>query len=78
LHLVHGEDKKYYIKRQEDLYQSNEIVKFFWPGGATIIWFWQVFATFLCIIGALALSPVTWMEQRHANNALTNGVKNGL
>ncbi|TVY82213.1 hypothetical protein LSUE1_G007321 [Lachnellula suecica] len=68
LHLVHSsKDSKYYIKLQEDLYQSNEVVKFFWPGGATIIWFWQMFATFLCIVGALTLAPVTWMYQKRAN-----------
>ncbi|KAH8656122.1 hypothetical protein BGZ60DRAFT_417824 [Tricladium varicosporioides] len=73
LHLVHAsEDNKYYIKSQEDLYQLNEIVKFFWPGGATIIWFWQMFATFLCIVGALLLAPMTWMKQRHANKV--NGI----
>jgi hypothetical protein len=59
LQLKHGEDSKYYIKSQEDLYQLNEVVKFFWPGGATIIWFWQMFATFLCILGALTLAPIT-------------------
>ena len=73
LHLVHSaDDNKYYIKSQEDLYQSNEVVKFFWPGGATIIWFWQMFATFLCIVGALLLAPVPWIEQRHANQSGMN------
>lgn len=74
LHLYHSkEDSKYYITSQEDLYQLNEVVKFFWPGGATIIWCWQMFATFLCIVGSLLLAPVTWIEQRHANKL--NGVK---
>jgi hypothetical protein len=80
LQLVHSaNDGKYYIQSQEDLYQSNEVVKFFWPGGATIIWFWQLFATGLCILGALTLSPITWVEQRHANRVNgVNGVKRGL
>lgn len=51
-------------------------MKFFWPGGATIIWFWQLFATAMCILGALVLAPVTWIEQRHANKV--NGVKKSL
>ena len=73
LQLVHSEhDGKYYIKSQEDLYQPNELVKFFWPGGATIVWFLQLIATFSCIAGALLLTPVTWMEQRHAEKL--NGV----
>jgi len=69
-------DNKYYIKSQEDLYQLNEVVKFFWPGGATIIWFWQMFATFLCIVGALMLAPVTWMIQRQSKKV--NGVSKHL
>jgi len=77
LQLVHSaHDGKYYIQSQEDLYQLNEVVKFFWPGGATIIWLWQVFATGLCILGALMLAPITWVEQRHANSV--NGVKKGF
>lgn len=51
-------------------------MKFFWPGGATIIWFWQLVATAMCILGALVLAPVTWIEQRHANKV--NGVKKSL
>jgi len=74
IRLVQSEnDGKYYIKSQEDLYQLNEVVKFFWPGGATIIWLWQIFTTGLCILGALVLAPLTWMEQRHVNQV--NGVR---
>lgn len=77
LHLVQSEDdKKYYIKGQEDLYQLNEVVKFFWPGGSTILWFWQLFNTLMCIAGALILAPITWLEQGHSNRV--NGVKKGL
>lgn len=64
---------KFYIKSQEDLYQSNEVVKFFWPGGSTVVWLWQLLATFMCILGALLFAPITWIEQRHALK--TNGVK---
>jgi hypothetical protein len=72
--LSHNSSKgKFYIKSQEDLYQSNEVVKFFWPGGATIVWLWQLFATLMCILGALVFAPITWMEQRHA--VKINGVK---
>jgi hypothetical protein len=77
LQLVHSaNDGKYYIQSQEDLYQLNELVKFFWPGGAIIIWLLQVFATGMCILGALVLAPITWVEQRHANGV--NGVKKGF
>lgn len=77
IYLVQSEDdNKYYIKGQEDLYQLNEVVKFFWPGGATIIWLWQLFATGLCILGALCLAPITWIEQGHSNKV--NGVQKSL
>ncbi|PQE20127.1 hypothetical protein CJF30_00001422 [Rutstroemia sp. NJR-2017a BBW] len=29
--------RKYLIQRQEDFYQSNEVVKFFWPGGTKVM-----------------------------------------
>ena len=64
---------KFYIMSQEDLYQSNEVVKFFWPGGATVVWLLQMFATLVCILGALLFAPITWMEQRQSLK--TNGVK---
>ncbi|KAM0163074.1 hypothetical protein ACHAPG_001446 [Botrytis cinerea] len=54
---------KYLIKHQEDLYQSAELVKFFWPGGTQIISFWRLIATFLCILGAMIFAPMTWMEE---------------
>ncbi|QSZ29243.1 hypothetical protein DSL72_003755 [Monilinia vaccinii-corymbosi] len=54
---------RYLIKHQEDLYQSTEIVKFFWPGGTQIVGFGRLVATLLCIVGAMAFAPITWMEQ---------------
>lgn len=67
LHLSYHSDKnKYFITSQEDLYQSNEVVKFFWPGGATVIWAWQWVATFACILGSLFLYPITWAEEKIA------------
>ena len=52
------------------------MVKFFWPGGATVVWLWQIFAMVLCVVGALALAPFTWMYQRRANRV--NGVEKRL
>ena len=43
-----------------------------------IIWFSQIFATFLCIVGALKLIPIKWIKQRYDNKALTSEVKKGL
>jgi hypothetical protein len=82
LKLHHSQqDGKYYITSQEDLYQSNDIASFLFPwfgAGAAMVWFWQVFATGLCILGALAFAPITWLEQRHASSkGMVNGVKKG-
>ncbi|KAI9840193.1 MAG: hypothetical protein M1837_001865 [Sclerophora amabilis] len=52
----------YLINSQEDLYQVNEYIKFFLPGGSLIWTAWQWSATALCIVGALLLSPVTLWE----------------
>ena len=45
---------KFLIKSQEDLYQTNEFVKFFlpWSIGTTIIGIWHYIATMLCVYGA--------------------------
>lgn len=61
------------------MYQLNEVVKFFWPGGATVLGLWQILATAVCVLGALALAPVTWLEQRRANGRVgVNGGKKML
>jgi hypothetical protein len=68
-----AEGGKWYIMHQEDLYQTDEVVKFFWPGGNWVLWAFQLFATGMCILGALSLAPVTWMMQRRS--VKVNGVK---
>lgn len=65
LQLVQSEESKYYIKSQEDMYQSTELIKFLLPGGSVLVRFWQWIATAMCIAGALLLAPMTWLEQRH-------------
>ncbi|KAK3943890.1 hypothetical protein QBC46DRAFT_376536 [Diplogelasinospora grovesii] len=54
-----GKKKKYVIQKQEDLYQINEFVQFLfsWPAGY-IYDLWQLYATFLCVIGVMIFSPV--------------------
>lgn len=52
------------------------MVKFFWPGGSTILWFTQVFNAVMCVVGAVLLAPITWLEQGNANRV--NGVKKSL
>jgi hypothetical protein len=51
--------RRYLIKKQEDLYQVNEFLKFVTlsPGSA-VAGFLQLFATIFCVIGAAMLGPV--------------------
>lgn len=58
--------KLYYITEQNDLYQTNEWIKFLipWGVGSTIMILWQLFATFLCVIGAFIFFPGTWLKER--------------
>lgn len=70
LKLRHDEfDGKYYIASQDDLYQVNEFVKFFWPGGFLFVWLWQMCATLACLALAVAFWPVSWFEE-HAHEIL--------
>jgi len=72
LQLFHEPDtNKFYIQKQEDLYQLNEFVKFVLPGGATFFYLWQWFATLLCAVGAIVLSPVTWLAEGAAEKKKT-------
>ncbi|KAJ5651652.1 hypothetical protein N7507_009078 [Penicillium longicatenatum] len=65
----------YYIKRQEDLYQTSEFIKFLLPHvGHWLISAWHLFATFFCIIGAYALWPMLWLEE---NNYLPGRIAQG-
>lgn len=59
---------KYLITSQNDLYQVNEFVKFFWFGGWLFVSIWQAFATIFCLIGAVLLWPQTWVEERHVRD----------
>ncbi|KAJ9254568.1 hypothetical protein DTO195F2_6553 [Paecilomyces variotii] len=78
------EDRKlYYIKSQEDLYQTSEFIKFVVPYGIgfTIVLLWQTFATLFCSVCAVILSPILWLEEtgrfpiRRGNIAYDTGRK---
>ncbi|SZF00718.1 unnamed protein product [Blumeria hordei] len=71
-----GPDGKYYIVTQEDLYQSTELVRFFGPGYSTLVFFLQLLVSYACVMGALLLAPITWLEQMTAEKSeQVNGVK---
>jgi len=55
--------QKYLIRSQNDLYQVDEFVRFFWFGGYIFVCAWQVCASSFCLIGALLLWPQTWVEE---------------
>lgn len=62
-----GEPKKlYYITSQNDLYQTDEFIKFLipWGVGETLIVAWMFYATFLSILGSVFLFPFTWYRER--------------
>ncbi|KAI0100609.1 hypothetical protein GGR51DRAFT_346472 [Nemania sp. FL0031] len=60
----------YFIHGQQDHYQSNDMLKFIAPFGASALYYlWQLFATLLCVVGATILWPVTSVYERHASKA---------
>ncbi|KAJ5261045.1 hypothetical protein N7478_011640 [Penicillium angulare] len=59
-----AEQTLYYIKKQEDLYQPSEFIKFLLPHvGHWLISAWHLVATFFCIIGVTCLWPMLWLEE---------------
>lgn len=56
---------KYYVQRQNDLYQVDQFIKFIpgLAGGAMVVWVYQFFVTFVCLAGVVLLWPVTWWEE---------------
>ncbi|KAK7712073.1 hypothetical protein SLS57_007949 [Botryosphaeria dothidea] len=59
-----GDRGKYYINAQNDLYQTNEFVRFVWFGGFLIVWVWQFIATLFCVLGTVVFSPITPLLER--------------
>lgn len=69
LHLTRQKDLeddgklKYYISSQNDLYQSDQFIKFILPWISIIVPIWQFLATIFCVIGSYLFTPVTWWEE---------------
>ncbi|KAL4952279.1 hypothetical protein BDW69DRAFT_168082 [Aspergillus filifer] len=58
-------EKRYYITKQEDLYQTDEFIKFVVPyGGQLAVLMWHAFATLFSIMGVFVLYPVMFAEER--------------
>ncbi|KXX74128.1 hypothetical protein MMYC01_208953 [Madurella mycetomatis] len=50
---------RYYIKKQEDLYQVNEFLKFvLMAPGASVCGAFQLLATMVCVLGVILLGPL--------------------
>ena len=62
--LVYDQQRRlYFVQSQHDLYQVNEWVKFVWPGGWFVLLLWQYYNTFLSVVGAILLWPISWYEE---------------
>lgn len=62
---TNGDHTRYYITKQEDLYQTSEFIKFVVPHiGNWIIVAWHLIATLFCVLGAKLLWPMLWLEER--------------
>ncbi|EAW07033.1 uncharacterized protein ACLA_087380 [Aspergillus clavatus NRRL 1] len=63
--MVNGDYTRYYIAKQEDLYQVSEWIKFLVPHvGHLIVLAFQSFATLFCIVGVAVFYPILWLEER--------------
>lgn len=60
-----GGRERYFIKKQEDLYQVGEFVKFVSVFGVVggLVAVAQFVATGLCVLGAWAGWPISWVEE---------------
>lgn len=65
---AHRGDGKYYITSQNDLYQSDQFIKFVLPWFWYVIVIWQFVATLFCVAGSYLFYPVTWLEENYQEN----------
>ncbi|KAF2225077.1 hypothetical protein BDZ85DRAFT_233474 [Elsinoe ampelina] len=54
---------KWYIASQEDLYQTDQFMRFLVPQLAWLVVVWQVLATWGCVVLSYLFEPVTWWEE---------------
>lgn len=64
LHLERSQRTgKWLIASQNDLYQTDQFLKFLLPHFAWIAILWQYIATLVCVVCSYLLAPVTWWEE---------------
>lgn len=76
IQLEHNEsDSKYYITGQNDLYQTDEWVKFIplAPGVSLLVRALQLMATMFCVVATYVFWPVTLMEEHLAAQVQPRG-----
>lgn len=56
-------DEKWYISSQNDLYQTDQFVKFVLPWLSWIVPLWQLFATLVCVVCSYLFAPISWLEE---------------
>jgi hypothetical protein len=66
------QDSKYYIKSQDDLYQTTEFSKFVWFGIWRLVWVWQFLSTVICLLLAYLGAPISWLEERYQVGEVKN------
>jgi hypothetical protein len=85
LHLTRPPNsRKFYIKAQNDLYQNDQLIRFFMPFGLgeLSMHMWQYSSTMMCVFGAFLLAPATrlqqsWLEQQGERNGGGGGGRGG-
>nr|RBQ91733.1 hypothetical protein FVER53263_05606 [Fusarium verticillioides] len=56
------QNPRYYIASQEDLYPVNDCIQFLCPGLGPFLWtIWQLYSTWLCVMGSLLFLPVYFL-----------------
>ncbi|TKX20401.1 hypothetical protein C1H76_7211 [Elsinoe australis] len=58
-----GAGGKWYITSQNDLYQTDQFMRFLVPQLAWMVEVWQVIATWVCVVCSYLFEPVTWWEE---------------
>jgi len=68
-------DGKYYIAQQNDLYQTDQFIRFlpFLPGSSLFVTLWQAIATGFCVIGAVCLWPFSFFQELYSHKDELNG-----
>ncbi|KAG8627587.1 hypothetical protein KVT40_005070 [Elsinoe batatas] len=68
---------KWFIASQEDLYQTDQFMRFLVPQLAWLVVVWQVLATWACVVLSYLFEPVTWWEEERQREFLRGELGDG-